>query len=97
MSGLVPGRPVDRFGVGIAYTHISRAAQSLDRDTRFFTGLPTPVRSNETVAEVIYEAHIKPGLLMAPYFQYVFHPSGGAANPLDPTGLPHCVAQRSLG
>jgi porin len=24
---------------------------------------------------------------MAPYFQYVFRPSGGAANPLDPTGL----------
>jgi porin len=87
VSGLVPGRPSDRFGVGIAYMHISRAAQSLDRDTQFFTGLPTPVRSNETVLEVIYEAHIKPGWLMAPYFQYVFRPSGGAANPLDPTGL----------
>jgi len=24
----------------------------------------------------IYEAHLKPGLLTAPYFQYVFRPSG---------------------
>src|SRR5258708_4236713 len=87
VSGLVPGRPGDRFGVGIAYMHISRAAQSLDRDTHFFTSLPTPVRSNDTVLEVIYAAHSKPGLLMAPFFQYIFRPSGGAANPLDPTGL----------
>jgi porin len=25
--------------------------------------------------ELIYEAHIKPGWLLAPYFQYVFRPS----------------------
>ena len=27
--------------------------------------------------ELIYEAHLKPGWLLAPYFQYVFRPSGG--------------------
>ncbi len=36
---------------------------------------------------MIYEAHVKPGWLLAPYFQYVFRPSGGIANPFDPTGL----------
>ena len=86
-SGLVPGRPADRFGVAIAYMHISPAAQQLDRDTQFFSGLPLPVRSNEILLELVYEAHIKPGWLVAPYFQYVFRPSGGVANPNDPTGI----------
>src|SRR5438552_2971046 len=84
VSGLVPGRPADRFGVAVALMRISGAARSLDRDTQFFSGLPSPVRSNETLLEFIYEAHIKPGWLLAPYFQYVFRPSGGIPNPNDP-------------
>ena len=48
--GLVPGRPLDRFGMAVAYMRISNAARNLDRDTQFFTGLPSPVRSNETPA-----------------------------------------------
>jgi porin len=85
--GLVPGRPFDRIGAGLAYLRISNADRNLDRDTQFFTGLPSPVRSNETVIELIYEAHIRPGWLLAPYFQYVFRPSGGIPNPNDPGGL----------
>ena len=87
VSGLVPGRPLDRFGMAVAYMRISDAARNLDRDMQFFNGLPSPVRSNETVLELIYEAHLKPGLLVAPYFQYVFRPSGGIPNPNDPSGL----------
>ncbi len=85
--GMVPGRPLDRFGMAIAYMRISGADRNLDRDTQFFSGLPSPVRSNETLIEFIYEAHIKPGWLLAPYFQYVFRPSGGIPNPNDPSGL----------
>jgi porin len=85
--GLVPGRPLDRFGMGAAYMRISGAARNLDRDSQFFSGLPSPVRSGERVLELIYEAHIKPGWLLAPYFQYVFRPSGGIPNPNDPSGL----------
>ena len=87
VSGLVPGRPLDRFGMAVAYMRISGAARNLDRDSQFFAGLPSPVRSNETLVELIYEAHLKPGWLLAPYFQYVFRPSGGIPNPNDPTGL----------
>jgi porin len=87
VADLVPGRPLDRFGMAIAYMHISRGTQAFDRDSQIFSGLPTPVRSAETLFEMIYEAHIKPGWLLAPYFQYVFRPSGGIANPFDPTGL----------
>lgn len=86
-SGMVPGRPLDRFGMAVAYMRISDAARNLDRDSQFFAGLPSPVRSNETLVELIYEAHLKPGWLLAPYFQYVFRPSGGIPNPNDPSGL----------
>ncbi|MCP3469328.1 carbohydrate porin [Bradyrhizobium sp. CCGUVB1N3] len=85
--GFTPGRPLDRFGVGMAYMRISGSARSLDVDTQFFNGIQSPVRSNETLLEVIYEAHIKPGWLLAPYFQYVWRPSGGIPNPNDPSGL----------
>jgi porin len=85
--GFVPGRPLDRFGMAVAYMRISSADRNLDRDTQFFSGLPSPVRSNETLLELIYEAHVRPGWLLAPYFQYVFRPSGGIPNPTDPGGL----------
>ncbi|MBR0816349.1 carbohydrate porin [Bradyrhizobium liaoningense] len=85
--GFTPGRPLDRFGVAMAYMRISNTARNLDIDTQAFTGVESPVRSNETLIEMIYEAHIKPGWLIAPYFQYVFRPSGGIPNPNDPTGV----------
>lgn len=85
--GFTPGRPLDRFGVAMAYMHISNTARNLDIDTNFYTGVQGPVRSNETLLEMIYEAHIKPGWLIAPYFQYVWRPSGGIPNPNDPTGV----------
>jgi porin len=85
--GLVPGRPIDRFGAAVAYMHISKSARQLDVDAQAFAGLPTPVRSAETLIEVIYEAHVKPGWLLQPFFQYVFRPSGGIPDPMDPSGL----------
>lgn len=85
--GFTPGHPLDRFGVAMAYMRISNTARNLDLDTQAFTGIQSPVRSNETLIEMIYEAHIKPGWLIAPYFQYVFRPSGGIPNPNDPTGV----------
>ena len=85
--GFVPSRPLDRFGMAMAFMRISNADRNLDRDTQFFSGLPSPVRSNETLLELIYEAHMQPGWLLAPYFQYVFRPSGGIPNPTDPGGL----------
>jgi porin len=67
--------------------HIGGAARALDVDTQAFSGLPTPVRSAETLIEMIYEMHVKPGWLLQPYFQYVFRPAGGIANPDDPLGI----------
>ena len=36
LSGLVPGRPLDRFGMAVAYMRISDSARNLDRDSQFF-------------------------------------------------------------
>jgi len=85
--GFVPGRPLDRFGTAVAYMGISSAARGLDRDTQIFTGKPTPLRSFEGLLEIIYEAHVRPGWLMAPYFQYIYRPSGGVPSPTDPLGI----------
>ncbi|MEA2885679.1 MAG: porin, partial [Bradyrhizobium sp.] len=85
--GFVPGRPLDRFGMAVAYMRISSADRNLDLDTRFFSGIQSPVRSSEILLEMIYEAHVKPGWLIAPYFQYVARPSGGIPNPNDPSRL----------
>jgi porin len=85
--GFVPGRPLDRFGMAVAYMRISDADRNLDLDTRLFSGIPSPVRSSEILLEMIYEAHVKPGWLIAPYFQYVARPSGGIPNPNDPSRL----------
>lgn len=76
-----------RFGAAIAYMHISKDARQLDVDAQAFAGMPTPVRTAETLIEVIYEAHVKPGWLLQPFFQYVFRPSGGVPDPMDPGGL----------
>jgi porin len=86
-QGFVPGRPLDRFGMAVAYMGISGSARGLDRDVQVFTGTPSPLRSFEGLLEVIYEAHIRPGWLMAPYFQYIYRPSGGVPSPTDPTGI----------
>jgi porin len=86
-DGMIESRPLDRFGVAVAYMHISRNARQLDFDTQFFSGLPTPVRTFEGLVEFIYEAHLKPGWLLQPFFQYVFRPSGGVSNPTDPIGI----------
>jgi porin len=86
-NGMLAGRPLDRFGAAIAYMHISPAARNLDRDTQVFSGVPSPVRSSELLIELIYEAHVKPGWLLQPFFQYVIRPGGGIPNPTDATGV----------
>ena len=83
---LMPGRPEDRFGFAAAYMHISNDVHLLDEDAEHFSGQPVPLRTFEMVVEAIYEAHIKPGWLLQPFFQYVFRPAGGIQNPYNPPG-----------
>ena len=75
-AGLVPSRPADAFGASILYAHVSKHARELDRDTRFFTGVPIPLRDYELSFDFSYSATIVPGWTVQPNLQLVFHPGG---------------------
>jgi porin len=83
-SRLVPGRPDDRFGFAAAYMHISHHAREADNAIQNLTGEPMPLQTFEAVVEAIYEAHVMPGLLVQPFFQYIIRPAGGVPNPYNP-------------
>ncbi|MFE1599909.1 carbohydrate porin [Methylobacterium sp. ID0610] len=84
VSGLVPGRPDDKFGISVIYARIGAGARGFDRDLRRLTGTVQPIRSFEASLEVTYQAQVAPGWLVQPDFQYVFKPAGGSVSPLDP-------------
>jgi porin len=75
-SGMIPHRPNDTLGIGIAYTGISSEAHSFDVDF----GLPV-ARAQEVLAEVCYTAQLKEGWTLQPDFQYIWQPGGGVPNP----------------
>jgi len=77
-TGMVPRRPNDVFGVGLAYTGISDDASAFDRDS----GLSV-IRNHEVFLEVSYTAEIVPGWFLQPDFQYIWNPGG---NVPDDTG-----------
>jgi porin len=82
--GLWDRRPDDTFGMAAAYSRISPAASGSDADAAFFTSPPLPVRDDQVTFELTYQAQIAPGFLVQPDFQYIFHPAGGAVNPVNP-------------
>lgn len=43
-----------------------------------------PVRSYELALELTYQAQIIPGWTVQPDFQYIFRPSGGVIDPINP-------------
>jgi porin len=83
-SGMLPGRPDDKFAGTFLYSRISRDAAALDRDTIFFTGLPQPIRDYELNLALVYHAQIVPGWTIQPAFHYVFHPGGHIPDPNSP-------------
>jgi porin len=85
-KGLFPGRENDILGVGFGFANISSRAQALDRDAILFSGIDSPIRDYEAVAEITYQAQITPTWMIQPVFQYIFHPGGHIANPVNTTG-----------
>ena len=86
-SGLIPGRPDDKFGATFVYSRISDGARALNQDQIAFTGLPQPVRDYELTLEFTYSAQIVPGWTIQPDFQYIFHPGGNIPDPTVPSGI----------
>ena len=76
VTGAMTSRPDDKFGIAIAYAHISSAARALDADYAFY-GVPRPLRSYEANVSAAYVAEIRKGWTVAPTLQYVVNPGGG--------------------
>lgn len=76
-KGPIPGRGDDSLGLALAYARIGDSASRLDTSTQFYSGGWVPVRRNETVLELTYQAQVTPWLSLQPDFQYIFNPGGG--------------------
>ena len=83
-QGLVPSRPDDTVGLGIAYGRISPQAAAYDRDLVAATGTAMPIRDYETAIELTYRMQVVPNWTIQPDLQYVWNPGGGIPNPLVP-------------
>lgn len=101
VSGLLPARPRDTFGVAAGYARISSSARAFDRDTRAFASLTSMdrdggsfaatrpfVRSSEAFIEATYQATLIPGWTLQPSVQYVIRPGAGVENRRDPYKRP---------
>ena len=81
-GGLIPGRNDDTAGIAVAYARIGDNARGLDQDIQVFTGNPAyPIRGQEVVLELSYQAQLAPWLTLQPDLQYIFDPGGGVLNP----------------
>lgn len=85
-NGLIPSRPNDTLTFGVGHSSISGDAANLDRDVRFLSGAPFPVRTAETVFELSYMAQLAPWLTFQPDIQYIVNPGGNSPDPSNPTG-----------
>jgi porin len=83
-KGPLPGRADDVLTFGVAYAKISRDAAALDQDTLALNGPPYPIRDEEVVFELSYQAQIAPWWTMQPDLQYIVHPGGNVPDPNNP-------------
>jgi porin len=97
LVGLADKRPHDKFGIAVAYAHVSPSAQALDRDFRSVYGPAWPLRSSETMATAVYQYEVKAGLTLQPNVQYIRHPGGGATDPLTTVRGQHLKDATVLG
>ncbi|EJN12395.1 carbohydrate-selective porin [Bradyrhizobium sp. YR681] len=81
--GLNETHPHDKFGISIAYAHVSPTVQALDRDFQMTLGSNWPVRSSEALFTTVYQYEVRSGLTVQPNFQFVRHPGGGATDPIS--------------
>src|SRR6187402_3183863 len=65
-NGWFDARPNDKFGVAIAYAHVSRAAQALDRDFQVFVDPAFARRWSETLVTAAYAYEIRQGWSLQP-------------------------------
>ncbi|MGH6848389.1 MAG: carbohydrate porin [Methylocella sp.] len=82
--GLWDKRPDDSFGIASSLTHLSPEVRQVDAEKALFTNTSLPLRNYELIFELTYQAQIVSGWTVQPDFQYIFHPSGGTIDPVNP-------------
>ena len=83
-KGPLPGRADDVLTFGVSYAKISKDAAALDQDTLALNGPPYPIRDQEVVFELSYQAQIAPWWIVQPDLQYIVHPGGNVPDPNNP-------------
>ncbi|MCJ2131963.1 carbohydrate porin [Methylobacterium sp. E-045] len=84
VTGMVPGRPRDAFGLSFIYARIGANARRFDLGRiSFSTEFHVP-RSYEATIEATYLFAVAPGWTIQPDIQYIFNPGGGTSDPLRP-------------
>ncbi len=81
-NGWFDARPNDKFGVAIAYAHVSRVAQALDRDYQMLVDPSFVRRTSEALVTAAYAYEIREGWILQPNVQFISRPGGGAPEPL---------------
>jgi porin len=84
IKGPFAGRADDVLTFGIAYANISNSASALDHDTAILNGAAFPIRNQEIVFELSYQAQIAPWWIVQPDLQYIVYPGGNVPNPNNP-------------
>jgi porin len=80
----LPGRDNDTLGLSLGLAHVSDSVAKLNQQQAFYTGAFVPIRANETVIELTYQAQVAGWWVLQPDVQYVINPGGGLPNPLQP-------------
>lgn len=81
VTGFIPGRPDDKFGASVIYSHISDATRALAEDEARISGTPSKVRPYEATLEVSYQAQLREGWILQPLMQYVRNPAAVPGTP----------------
>ena len=78
LTGFIPTRPNDVFGLAATYSHISPDASDFDKETILFGTNPAgyPIRDYEFVAEATYQVVLAPWLTIQLDAQHIWHPGG---------------------
>ena len=84
-TGPLSIRPDDVLGVAFGYDGIGSGQANLIRAQNAAGGTLQPIPDYEMVAELAYQIEITPWWSLTPDLQYIVHPGGNIADPLDPS------------
>jgi porin len=77
VSGMVPGRPDDKFGGGFIYSQFSKGVRDFDGDQIAF-GNAAVQRDFEANLELNYQFQMMKNWTLQPNMQFIWHPNGNA-------------------